>query len=142
MTVNLPMPRACAEFGSFQEVLGLWRFHPDSTSESLSRACIQSVLKNRHPHLLDDIALATSELVANAVVHAKTELHVVVELWQYMIRIGVVDHSEAPPVPQQPDTTSEGGRGLFIVDSVSDTWGYDYVAHGKCVWAGFRLSSV
>ena len=139
MTANLPMPHASAGFGSFQEVLGFWRFDPNSASEGKSRACVQSVLE-QHEHLMDDIALATSELVANAVVHAQSDLHVVVELWQHMIRIGVVDASPAPPVLQNPDTTSEGGRGLFIVDAIADTWGFDYVPSGKCVWAGFSHS--
>ncbi|MGW6457330.1 ATP-binding protein [Streptomyces sp. NPDC055078] len=41
-----------------------------------------------------------------------------------------------------PQGTAESGRGLFLVDSFSDSWGWHPLAgapHGKIVWALFRL---
>ncbi|MGW5678095.1 ATP-binding protein [Streptomyces sp. NPDC003860] len=45
-------------------------------------------------------------------------------------------------LPEACDT-AESGRGLFLVDSFSDAWGWHPLAgalHGKVVWALFRLA--
>ena len=48
-----------------------------------------------------------------------------------------------PRTPRSPTCgTAESGRGLFLVDSFSDSWGWHPLAgtlHGKVVWALFRL---
>ncbi|MEU9609523.1 ATP-binding protein [Streptomyces sp. NPDC048057] len=59
---------------------------------------------------------------------------------------GVTPQGAAPQglalLPEACDT-AESGRGLFLVDSFSDAWGWHPLAgalHGKVVWALFRLA--
>jgi hypothetical protein len=56
------------------------------------------------------------------------------------------DQSDEAPTPRTPDTECEDGRGLFLVASLCDGWGW-YPAAGpadrttrKIVWARLRLS--
>lgn len=54
------------------------------------------------------------------------------------------DHDPRPPVPTRLDPERDGGRGLLLVEAVSDRWGYYYpatdpgsVARGPAVAPGF-----
>ncbi len=53
------------------------------------------------------------------------------------IVIQVWDADEQTPVAQQPDLDAEHGRGLLLVESLSDGWGTYRPQHsnGKIVWA-------
>ncbi|MFG3014781.1 ATP-binding protein [Streptomyces cinerochromogenes] len=102
----------------------------------------------------DDICLVVSELVTNALRHAvpsapcRTEAHqscVRLHLmrWSERLVCAVRDPSHETPVPRDSDDFSaESGRGLFLVDSFADSWGWHPLAgalDGKVVWALFRL---
>ncbi|WP_370084247.1 ATP-binding protein [Streptacidiphilus sp. MAP12-16] len=52
----------------------------------------------------------------------------------------VSDPSAAGPVAREADWIAESGRGLHLVDSFSQSWGWHPVAAGKVVWALFELS--
>jgi anti-sigma regulatory factor (Ser/Thr protein kinase) len=82
------------------------------------------------PELIDDVLLLTTELVTNSVRHspAATDgtVDVGVRLAQDRIRVEVSDPGRGfSHVPQHPGTLSEGGRGLFLVEALSDRWGTD-----------------
>ncbi|PKW08552.1 Anti-sigma regulatory factor (Ser/Thr protein kinase) [Streptomyces sp. 1222.5] len=102
----------------------------------------------------DDICLVVSELVTNALRHAtpaeqdrgdernpSVRLHLM--RWTERLVCAVRDPSHETPVPRDSDDFSaESGRGLFLVDSFADGWGWHPLAgtlHGKVVWAMFRL---
>ncbi|GAA0925593.1 ATP-binding protein [Streptomyces thermoalcalitolerans] len=63
--------------------------------------------------------------------------------WTERLVCAVRDPSqEGPVVSETDDFSAESGRGLFLVDSFSDSWGWHPLAgtlHGKVVWALFRL---
>lgn len=91
--------------------------------------------------------LLTSELVTNAVRHARSPARVVVALAGETLEVGVTDveqRARLRPVPV-PATSVEddiawlrgGGRGLQLVDALADEWGVASLATGKQVW--FRL---
>src|ERR1035438_8849709 len=47
-----------------------------------------------------------------------------------------------PPVPKEPDHLAESGRGLDVVDTLSDEWGYTTaIDMGKVVWATFSTEA-
>jgi two-component sensor histidine kinase len=80
--------------------------------------------------------LIVSELVANAVVHARTPLHVEVSSDESSIRVEVADGSDDEPVPGGSPGLP-GGLGLKMVDRVASAWGSTVApgARGKTVWA-------
>ncbi|MCQ4080070.1 ATP-binding protein [Streptomyces sp. RB6PN25] len=95
------------------------------------------------PELLDTVALVASELVTNALRHGMTPLAApVVRLSLARLTSRVVcavrDPSSAAPVTRTPDFVAESGRGLHLVASCSETWGWHPLSGaGKVVWALF-----
>ncbi|MFF9977939.1 ATP-binding protein [Streptomyces erythrochromogenes] len=87
--------------------------------------------------LAEDGALIVSELVANAVRHARREcIRVVVDRpGAACIRIGVVDFCKVLPVGGTPGSEEECGRGLVLVAALAGCWGADPLPWGKRVWA-------
>jgi anti-sigma regulatory factor (Ser/Thr protein kinase) len=81
------------------------------------------------------LVLVGSELVTNAVLHARTELTLTLELRDGRVRISVEDRSRAPATLRhyQPDALT--GRGLGVVAALSDRWGVSDADGGKVVWA-------
>ena len=133
-----PNPSMPTGLGDYQYSLGQWQFAADANVEGISRAHIaQALAEDASPCRVDDVVATVSELVANAVVHAQSDLNVLLEKWQHMIVVAVEDLSPVPPIVQAVDYFAESGRGLQIVDSVADHWGYDLTDAGKRVWAGF-----
>jgi anti-sigma regulatory factor (Ser/Thr protein kinase) len=101
-----------------------------------ARRFVQGVIG---PHLSlepsHDASLVVSELVTNAVLHAGTVVTVTVEcLDEGRVRIGVSDGSSAVPVVRSSAPHEPGGRGLHLVDLLSDRWGVTLRPIGKQVW--------
>jgi anti-sigma regulatory factor (Ser/Thr protein kinase) len=92
--------------------------------------------------LQDAAALVLSELVTNAVVHARSPRGRLIEtrllrLDDGRVRIEVHDANGCPPVPRASGDTDEGGRGLTLVDALTgQQWGVSRrEGVGKAVWA-------
>lgn len=85
--------------------------------------------------LLDEAELVVSELVTNAVVHASTPVEVRLALVGGMLRIEVADRGGGLPDVRAPSTEDAHGRGLVLVNGLSNAWGVEPLAEGKCVWA-------
>ncbi|MFF8787629.1 ATP-binding protein [Streptomyces sp. NPDC015125] len=86
--------------------------------------------------LADDGALVVSELVTNAVQHARSEVIrlAVSRPGPATVRIGVVDKSKAPPRHRPPGNEDDSGRGLVLVAGLTAAWGTDRLPWGKRVW--------
>lgn len=88
------------------------------------------------PRLVEDAELGVSELVANAIRYARTEVTLCIEAGEH-VKIAVIDHD---PVLRRPvqfvrdDVLAESGRGLRIVATVSDDWGIEARPDGKAIW--------
>ncbi len=102
----------------------------------------------------DDVCLVASELVTNALRHGlpagtprpaapETPVRLHLMRWTERLVCAVRDPSDDSPVARASDDFSaESGRGLFLVESFSDGWGWHPMAGalgGKVVWALFRL---
>jgi anti-sigma regulatory factor (Ser/Thr protein kinase) len=83
----------------------------------------------------DLLVLIGSELVTNAVLHARTELTLTLELRDDRVRISVMDRSRAPATLRHYRADALTGRGLGVVAALSDSWGISAAADGKVVWA-------
>ena len=78
---------------------------------------------------------ALSELVTNAVLHAGTRMIVVLELVDDgLLRLEVHDGSVRIPHQRRYGTQATTGRGIALVDGLSDRWGVEPSADGKSVW--------
>ncbi|GHA77888.1 hypothetical protein GCM10010345_94250 [Streptomyces canarius] len=93
--------------------------------------------------LLDAGILIADELVTNAVNHTRcrTIRLVVRRVPPDRVRIGVADTSREVPCVGMPDEDSENGRGLVLIDTLSDRWGYDLHPTWKLVWAELTVKS-
>jgi anti-sigma regulatory factor (Ser/Thr protein kinase) len=96
--------------------------------------------------LLDGVELVASELVTNALRYALPEnaAHGCVRLslvrWSTRVVCAVRDPSSHGPVTKEADFAAESGRGLHLVESFSETWGWHPLnGTGKVVWALFRV---
>jgi len=87
------------------------------------------------------LVLIGSELVTNAVLHARTELTLTLELRDGRARISVKDRSKAPPTLRHYQADALTGRGLGVVAALSDSWGVSTAADGKVVWAEVAASA-
>jgi anti-sigma regulatory factor (Ser/Thr protein kinase) len=83
----------------------------------------------------EQLVLIGSELVTNAVLHARTGLTLTLELRDDRVRISVKDQSRAPATLRHYRLDALTGRGLGVVAALSDTWGVSAAADGKVVWA-------
>ncbi|WP_405803215.1 ATP-binding protein [Streptomyces sp. NBC_01187] len=93
--------------------------------------------------LAEDGTLIVSELVSNAVQHARREsIRLTVDRpGTTRVCIGVVDFSKVPPAPKEYDAEDEGGRGLALVNELADRWGTELLPWGKRVWAECALEA-
>ncbi|MHA7960445.1 ATP-binding protein [Streptomyces sp. L500] len=107
--------------------------------------------------LFDEVALVVSELVTNSMRYAmpaassgeygvvgeyETPVRLHLMRWTSRLVCAVRDPSESGPVVGEAGAGDECGRGLYLVESFSDAWGWHPLAgalHGKVVWALFRL---
>jgi anti-sigma regulatory factor (Ser/Thr protein kinase) len=51
-----------------------------------------------------------------------------------LLSVRVHDSSPDAPVLRSAGEDDESGRGLLLVDAVTDAWGYRVTADGKVVW--------
>jgi hypothetical protein len=85
--------------------------------------------------------LLASELVTNAVVHARTPMEVTMHRFDTSIGLSVRDGDPRPMHRPEPDgnLAAEHGRGLLMLDAMADAWGCNPTVDGKVVWARINL---
>ncbi len=87
---------------------------------------------------VDTASLLVSELVTNALVHARGEIVTRVTSHPDGLRVEVRDTSEVAPVMHARNVDSETGRGMLVVSELADEWGADPGPEGKVVWFELR----
>ena len=110
---------------------------PDSAGHA--RRFVSDVLRaSAADAYVDTATLLTSELVTNGIVHAHTDLRLVVEATATWVRIEVSDDNPHLPTRREYDDTAVTGRGLEMVELLADDFGMEPIeGDGKRVW--FRL---
>ena len=120
-------------------------FHlpPRSTAPKLARATVSTALGSVRPEVADEVALLTSEVVTNAIRHARvdplSDVILRVDASNDHVRVEVLNPGPSfdPPVPSIPGVSGTG-LGLFLVDSLADAWGVDREGPRTKVW--FEIS--
>ncbi len=95
---------------------------------------VRRALAQENDDVLDTAELLTSELVTNALLHAGTDLVVHVEAENDVVRVAVDDGCDTGPRLGSPETIDLGGRGMPLVASLADRWGWEPLSIGKRVW--------
>jgi two-component sensor histidine kinase len=85
---------------------------------------------------LQDLLTLTSELVTNAVLHARTKLDVALVVTDAAVLVCVGDESSGRPESPPPADHQENGRGMMLVRALADDWGVlaEKSSEGKAVW--------
>lgn len=112
---------------------------PAAAAEARGR--VRAAICTWDVHIDQDVAvLLTSELVTNAISHdADGMVMLAITCSKDELRVDVHDTSCSPPIPIRAAPDAEAGRGLVLVDSLSDEWGWYQTPSGKAVY--FRLGS-
>jgi anti-sigma regulatory factor (Ser/Thr protein kinase) len=115
-------------------------FECDPRVVALARAFVGMTLRSwKMPGLSADVELLTSELVTNAVLHARTALRLKLSYDHDGLTVSVLDGNvRLPAVAGIPDDATSG-HGLLLVERLSDSWGVEHNTLGKTVWA--RIAS-
>ncbi|MFJ4965434.1 SpoIIE family protein phosphatase [Streptomyces sp. NPDC088729] len=85
----------------------------------------------------DDAELVTGELLVNVLLHTEGGAVLTLEVLPEpvrRIRLSVQDRSSTWPRRRSPGETSTSGRGLLLLDAVTDRWGVEPRGEGKAVW--------
>lgn len=104
----------------------------------LARQVTRDVLARwRLAHVEDTAVLLVSELVTNAVRHARDTYAIALdlEIGETWLRIEVQDADPCWPQRRTRGRLDESGFGLVLVDALAGTWGVRDTATGKAVWA-------
>jgi anti-sigma regulatory factor (Ser/Thr protein kinase) len=94
------------------------------------------------------VYLLVSELVTNAVLHARSPVTVRLETTVHretgegVLRVQVEDASPIPPVRRVPRGDRPGGRGLQLLDTLAARWGVLFGGTGKSVWFELTVEPV
>ncbi|MFI1394327.1 SpoIIE family protein phosphatase [Streptomyces sp. NPDC020681] len=89
----------------------------------------------------DAILLIVSELVTNALVHTQGQIRLDLMLAGERLRVAVSDSSPRAPVrPASVSWEATGGRGIMLVEAVSESYGSVPLSGGKQVWAETLVS--
>jgi hypothetical protein len=112
---------------------------PTPASPAVARAYSDHVLaeKGCSDDVRADARLVVSELVTNAVLHARTTIELNVFVGDDALRIEVSDQGRDRPQIWAHDGTS--GRGLPILEALVQSWGVLDLGSGKTVWCEMTL---
>jgi two-component sensor histidine kinase len=83
---------------------------------------------------VDDAELLGTELVTNALRHGTGPIAIEVDRVDGTVRIAVLDRGGGRPRPRTADFTEESGRGLVLIQALSEQWGVTELDRGKSVW--------
>ncbi|MGW0563532.1 ATP-binding protein [Streptomyces sp. NPDC003016] len=113
----------------------------DPRAVSVCRRTLRLVLTTHHlAHLADRAELLASELISNAIAHTDGPAALRLLHNRGVLRLGAWDTDPGPPEPRRAADGDENGRGLDLVRSYADAWGWfpltaaAFGSSGKYVW--------
>ncbi|MFE9635368.1 ATP-binding protein [Streptomyces sp. NPDC006463] len=103
--------------------------------------CVVVRLWGLSPQIAEHAVLLVSELVGNAVRHTGARTFgLQMKRRRGWIRVEVRDPSRGLPCLMPVHELDVTGRGLFLVDKLSDRWGADLLPRGKITWFEMRVA--
>ena len=113
---------------------------PDAPTQA--RRFVANLLTDLPRDVAGEVAIMVSELATNCVRHTVTDFTVRVERTPDEVRVDVTDTGGGTPEIRSPELTEPSGRGLRIVQELSDEFGITMLdgTSGKTVWFVVRLT--
>jgi len=109
---------------------------PEAHSPALARRYLAQLPSVGPQPWHEDAEVVVSELISNAVRHARAPITLALAQRTDELLIGVTDPSRQEPVLRPVRFDAAGGRGIQLVDILSTSWGVRLIHQGgKTVWA-------
>lgn len=113
---------------------------PEPRSAGEARHFVAGRVSDVLPSEVAEVAvLLTSELVTNVIVHARTPMRLSLDVDSSALRVAIADDAPRAPVRRAGGETRLTGRGMHLVETLSNQWGIEPTPNGKTVW--FELSA-
>jgi two-component sensor histidine kinase len=117
-------------------------FAKSAASVSAARRFARDALPDVPPNALEVVELMVSELATNSIRHSQTAFDVLIDRTKDDVRIEVSDRAGGTPTVRSPGPEDPRGRGLRIVEMLSEQWGVEYhTGDGKTVWFVVSLAA-
>ena len=118
----------------------------DASSVAAARRLVRGELAHtevptERSDFVDAASLLVSELVTNAIVHARTDVELRLVTDAHMLRAEVSDGNPTFPTPRRPMGLAGTGRGLRMMDDLASRWGVSSSGSGKTVWFELTFAS-
>ena len=110
------------------------RFHCRSESVAGARQFVGDLLSDQPREIVEAAELMTSELATNCLRHARSDFELTIHLTRGEIRVELSDRGRGQPMLRSPTPRERSGRGLRIVQELSEDWGVSPSPNGKLVW--------
>ncbi|MER5318846.1 ATP-binding protein [Streptosporangium roseum] len=112
-----------------------WSLPPEPFSVPRARRLVRARLTEWGLEEQSEIAeLLVSELVTNALDHARGAIRLTLCCQEGLLRCEVEDAHPVAPRMRRAGDDDENGRGLYMLDLLSCCWGSDRTPAGKVVW--------
>lgn len=118
------------------ELLGTLTIPRTAERAGSARHQIQRLAEQSFGHAVaSDIVIAAGELLANSIRHGAGPT-TSIRVWTVgrRVRVEVSDSYAGPIEPASEDPYSETGRGLLMVQAVSDAWAIERTTGGTTAW--------
>jgi hypothetical protein len=115
--------------------MGVLTLAAEPASVPSARHFVRTSLTGQLPSLVDAAEACISELVTNAVLHARTQVEIRLEDLGERVRLEVRDGSAVLPRRLVHTVRSSTGRGMELVSFLADAWGVVMLeGAAKAVW--------
>jgi serine phosphatase RsbU (regulator of sigma subunit)/anti-sigma regulatory factor (Ser/Thr protein kinase) len=117
-----------------------WRLDGGGEGVSAARTWVHETITAWDVEPLAELAqLLVSELVTNALRHARGPIDLTVLLLDEIVTLAVSDADQPLPRLRRVSSSDEGGRGLQLVAMLASRWGARPTVDGKVVWCDLPL---
>jgi len=113
-----------------------WQLPRNSTAPAQGRWHVRGLASDDREAV--DAELVVTELITNAWKHGcgSAEISLCVEVRDESLHIEVCGEAEGNPIRAAGDIGSDpGGRGLLMIDGLTEQWGFERRGDFVCVWA-------
>ena len=117
---------------------------PDRDAAAAARRVLDGFRGQLEEGVIDRSALVATEVVTNSVTHAgltaAQPIDLKIQVFPGCLRLEVADEGTRSfdPVVRLPHSGQNSGRGLWMIDQLTDRWGVEFT-HSTRVWCEFDL---